>query len=176
MQGSLPCSCPGTSCPSSSRSSQCPCHTWVVCLTVLFAQSVKDNDTDKQKHKYKDKHSYQSSVSQLQFTEQTPWQPSHSFTFKYGFEVNNRCCDRLYAWSTTHFFPHFDAITIKGFQKDFYNVFENSECSKQIQPRGYKSYLVDAVVSIPAEIRVISSVTVDLSAVALLNILWEDNF
>ena len=42
---------------------------------------------------------------------------------------------------------------------------------KKIQPRGYKLYLVDAVVSVPAEVRVISSVTVDLSAVALLNIL-----
>ena len=42
---------------------------------------------------------------------------------------------------------------------------------KKIQPRGYRFYLVDAVVSVPAEVRVISSVTVDLSAVALLNIL-----
>ena len=32
-------------------------------------------------------------------------------------------------------------------------------------------HLVDAVVSVPAEVRVISSVAVDLSAVALLNVL-----
>merc|ERR1719339_316363 len=27
VEGSLPCSCPGTSCPSSSRLSRCPCRT-----------------------------------------------------------------------------------------------------------------------------------------------------
>ena len=77
----------------------------------------------------------------------------------------------MYASSTTRILLHFDAITIKGGQKDFYHVFYESECSKTIQPRGYKLYLVDAVVSVPAEVRVISSVAVDLSAVALLNIL-----
>ena len=35
--GSLPCSYPGTSCPSSSRSSQFPCRTWMLWLIIWGA-------------------------------------------------------------------------------------------------------------------------------------------
>ena len=70
VEGSPPCSCPGTSSPSSSQQSRCPCRTWrwIFFSNMVFLLFSAIFCT------------HQSSVSQLQFIEQTPWQPSHSLT------------------------------------------------------------------------------------------------